>query len=68
MVGPAAGLVPVENDLKGRKRLTVLIAAQQMCLFAKQSATYKGRELPRAPRTEPYGPNSGIRLPLLNGS
>src|ERR1035438_1718970 len=22
-----------------------------------------GRELPRSPRTEPYGPNSGIRLP-----
>ena len=28
---------------KGRKRLTVLLAAQQICLFAKQSATYKGR-------------------------
>jgi hypothetical protein len=26
----------------------------KMCLFAKQSATYKGRELPRAPRTDPY--------------
>src|SRR3954468_7108239 len=28
---------------KGRKRLTVLLATQQICLFAKQSATYKGR-------------------------
>ena len=44
---------------KGRKRLTVLLAAQQMCLLAKQSATYKGREFTRAPRTEPYGPNLG---------
>src|SRR5215469_14017351 len=25
-----------------------------ICLFAKQSATYKGRKLPRAPRTDPY--------------
>jgi hypothetical protein len=33
-----------------------------MCLFAKQSATYKGQLLPAAPRTDPYGPNSGIRL------
>jgi hypothetical protein len=33
-----------------------------MCSFAKQSATYKGRELPRAPRIDPYEPNSGIRL------
>src|SRR6516165_1053133 len=48
---------------KGRKRLTVLLAAHQICLFAKQSATYKGRELPRAPRTEPYVRLSRIRLP-----
>ena len=34
-----------------------------MCLFAKQSATYKGRSLLSAPRTEPSGPNSGTRLP-----
>src|SRR5262245_46747962 len=35
----------------GRKRLTVLLAAQQICLFAKQSATYKGRSLLSAPRS-----------------
>ena len=29
---------------------TVLLAAQQMCSFAKRLATYKGRELPRAHR------------------
>ena len=40
---------------KGRKRLTVLLAAQQMCLFAKQSATYKGRSLLNVPRTDPGG-------------
>src|SRR4029077_11935482 len=34
---------------KGRKRLTVLLAAQQICLFAKQSATYKGRAFHRTP-------------------
>src|ERR1700730_11463660 len=34
----------------------------KICLFAKQSATYKGRLLPAAPRTDPYEPNSGIRL------
>ena len=30
----------------------------------------QGRELPRAPRTDPYGPNSGIRLPprVCNGA
>src|SRR4029077_19989512 len=38
---------------KGRKRLTVLLAAQQPCLFTKQPATYKGRLLPAAPRTDP---------------
>ena len=34
-----------------------------MCLFAKQSATYKGRSLLSAPRTEPYVRHSRIRLP-----
>src|SRR6516225_3052485 len=33
-----------------------------MCSFAKRPATYKGRLLPAAPRTDPYEPNSGIRL------
>src|SRR4029077_15620812 len=48
---------------KGRKRLTVLLAAQQTCLFTKQPATYKGRSLPTAPRTEPRERNSRTRLP-----
>jgi hypothetical protein len=32
--------------------------------------TYKGRELPRAPRTDPCEPNSGTRLPprVCNGA
>ena len=47
---------------KGRKRLTVLLAAQQICLFAKQSATYKGRPLLGAPRADPYMQLSRIRL------
>ena len=35
----------------------------KMCLFAENSATYKGRSLPSAPRTEPYVRLSRIRLP-----
>src|SRR6478672_2370546 len=34
-----------------------------MCSFAKRSATYKGRALPRAPRTTPYVQLSRIRRP-----
>src|SRR6516165_10751736 len=34
----------------------------KMCLFAKQSATYKGRGLLPAPRTDPYLQLSRIRL------
>ena len=49
--------------------LTVLLAAHQICLFAKQSATYKGHPLLSAPRTEPYVRLSRIRLPpwVCNG-
>src|SRR5262249_60484653 len=39
------------------------VGEQQICLFAKQSATYKGRELPRAPRADPYVQLSRIRFP-----
>ena len=34
----------------------------KMCLFAEQSATYKGRLLPAAPRADPYVRVSRIRL------
>src|SRR4029077_8191849 len=46
---------------KGRKRLTVLLAAQQTCLFTKQPATYKGREFHLAPAAH-------LRCPIFRGS
>ena len=50
------GLIfPTGSFAKGTQELTVLLAAQQMCLFAKQSATYKGRRLLSAPRADPGG-------------
>jgi len=38
-------------------------ADEAICLFAKQSATYKERSLLTAPRTDPSEPNLGTRLP-----
>src|SRR5262245_60814060 len=48
-----------QRDTRGSPFSSLL---SNMCI-AKQSATYKGRPFLSAPRTEPYGPNSGIRLP-----
>ena len=42
---------------------TILATKEAVKHFGPNGGTYKGRELPHAPRTEPYGPNSGIRLP-----
>src|ERR1700747_3347737 len=46
---PSITVLSLHHSPKGRKRLTVLLAAQQICLFAKQSATYKGRAFHRTP-------------------
>src|SRR5207344_2827783 len=48
-----------QRDARGSPFSSLL---SKMCSFAVQVATYKGRLLPAAPRTDPYGPNSGIRL------
>ena len=68
-VQPAAelgkrGLIYRTGSLaKGRKRLTVLLAAQQnVFIFAEQSATYKGCPLLGTPRTDPDRPDFSIRL------
>src|SRR3954454_12835438 len=42
--------------------LTALLAAQRDIVIAKHAATYKGRSLLNAPRTDPSEPNSGTRL------
>jgi hypothetical protein len=49
-------------------RLTAFLATRQMWASAELPATYKERGFPRAPRTDPDGPDSGIRLlPWVGG-
>src|SRR5262249_53419957 len=48
-----------QRDARGSPFSSLL---SNVCI-AKQSATYKGHELPRAPRTDPYLRLSRIRLP-----
>jgi hypothetical protein len=43
-------------------RLTAFLTVQQDIVLAEQAATYKGRSLLTAPRTDPYVRNSRIRL------